>query len=59
MTELAEEEISIAFMHYLEDALVVFEDTTREMTNRERIEVYYHAYKESVKELYRRKTSNE
>lgn len=58
MTELAEEEISIAFMHYLEGALVVFEDATRDMTHRERIEVYYNAYKESVRELYRRKTGD-
>ena len=55
MSTPTEKELSLAFMHYLEGALVVLEERREPMTTRESSEIYYEAYKESVKELCRRK----
>lgn len=43
-----EKKIMMAFMHYLENALVVFEEPHKIEDNRERIGIYYEAFKEAV-----------
>lgn len=48
--EISEKErkIMLAFMHYLDNALIVFEEPHNIKSNRERIEIYYEAFKEAV-----------
>ena len=43
-----EAKIMMAFMHYLENVLIVFEEPHNITDNQERIGIYYQAFKEAV-----------